>query len=51
MGEKLRSATLNHQSNVPCYLWPGSPESLQPRNPRLPFEDAGHFASTIKEHQ
>jgi 3-hydroxypropanoate dehydrogenase len=32
------------QSNFICSLGYGKPESLQPRNPRLSFDDAGRFA-------
>lgn len=32
------------QSNFICCLGYGRPESLHPRNPRLSFEEAGHFA-------
>src|ERR1700692_4880662 len=32
------------QSNFICCLGDGRPDSLFPRNPRLTFEEAGHFA-------
>ncbi len=32
------------QSNFICSLGHGKPESVFPRNPRLSFEEAGHFA-------
>ncbi len=32
------------RSNFICSIGHGKPEFLFPRNPRLPFEEAGHFA-------